>query len=244
MFTIFLDLALSCFFSIIVRKVFCFCIHSKAAKENLNHNEEKSCWYDYEDDFYKFHHLEECQVSTNSYGEKLICDDRKVLIDSMIDAHYALNLAPETLYLCVNIIDRYLSKFNPASTPTEKLQFVGLTSLLLASKYEERCKIHYLHIPMEDVRETEKLILQKLDWNLTVTTPYVFLVRNIKALSDEDKIMKNMVFFFSKLSLTHYSIVCDRKPSMIAASAVYCARIVAGRYPLWSNDLKICTRYS
>lgn len=235
---LFLDLALSIFFSIIV---FCICIHYKAAKKNLNHNEEKSFWYDYEDDFYKFHHLEECQISTNLYGARINCEERKFLIDSIIDAHYALNLAPETLYLCVNIIDRFLSKLNPPSTPIEKIKFVPHISLLLASKYEERRKLHVrdlIHIPPEVVCETEKLILQKLDWNLTVTTPYVFLVRNIK---DEDKMMENMVFFFSELSLTHYSIVCDYKPSMIAASAVYCARIVIGRYPLWNNDLKICT---
>jgi len=251
MFIPFLDLALLCFFTIIIRKVLrCFCLQSKAAKEDYSHtrdDKEKSCWYDYEDDFYKFHHLEECQISTNSYGVRINCDDRKIVIDSMIDAHYALNLAPETLYLCVNIIDRFLSKFNPASTPIEKIKFVPLTSLLLASKYEQRHKLHVhdlVHIPPKHVCETENLILQKLDWNLTVTTPYVFLVRNIKALSDEDKIMKNMVLFFSELSLTHYSIVCDYKPSMIAASAVYCARIVVGRYPLWSSDLKICTGYS
>ncbi|MCH97806.1 cyclin B1 [Trifolium medium] len=56
--------------------------------------------------------------------------------------------------------------------------------------------------------------------------------------------MENMAFFFSELSLTQYSIMCDYKPSTIAASAVYCARIVLGRYPFWSNELKMCTGYS
>jgi len=103
----------------------------------------------------------------------------------------------------------------------------------------------YIYMP-EEICQMEKLILQELGWILTVPTPYVFLVRNIKAclLSDEDKIMENMVMFFSELSLTHYPIVCDYKPSIIAASAVYCARIVLKRYPFWSKALKICTRYS
>jgi len=33
----------------------------------------------------------------------------------------------------------------------------------------------------------EKAILEKLEWNLTVATPYVFLVRFIKATVPSDK---------------------------------------------------------
>ena len=45
-----------------------------------------------------------------------------------------LKLVPETLYLTVNLIDCYLERkevFRP------KLQLVGVTALLIASKYEE-----------------------------------------------------------------------------------------------------------
>jgi hypothetical protein len=43
-------------------------------------------------------------------------------------------LMPETLYLTVNIIDRFLAVY-PVTTKT--LQLVGVTAMLIASKYEE-----------------------------------------------------------------------------------------------------------
>jgi len=59
---------------------------------------------------------------------------RSILIDWLVEVHLKFKLVPETLYLTVNIIDRYLEK-EEVSRP--KLQLVGVTSLLIASKYEE-----------------------------------------------------------------------------------------------------------
>jgi len=41
---------------------------------------------------------------------------------------------PETLYLTVTLLDQYLSQVN---IKTSEMQLVGLTALLLASKYED-----------------------------------------------------------------------------------------------------------
>jgi hypothetical protein len=41
---------------------------------------------------------------------------------------------PETLYLTVNLIDRYLATRN---VTRKRLQLVGVTAMLIASKYEE-----------------------------------------------------------------------------------------------------------
>ena len=41
---------------------------------------------------------------------------------------------PETMYLTVNLIDRFLEK---KLVIRQKLQLVGVTAMLLASKYEE-----------------------------------------------------------------------------------------------------------
>ncbi|CAJ2639300.1 unnamed protein product [Trifolium pratense] len=206
---------------------------------------------DYDDELYKFYHNEETQ---NSCCYKLDSRMRKSVIDWLIQIHYEQKLTSETLYLCVNILDRFLSKSNYEVATKDKLKLLGLASLMLASKYEQRGAVgvydieylaEYSYFP-EEICAMEKHILQQLDWILTVPTPYVFLVRNIRAcvVSDEDKIMENMACFFSELSLTQYSIVCNYKPSEIAASAVYCARIIVGRYPFWSNELKMCTGYS
>lgn len=59
---------------------------------------------------------------------------RSILVDWLVEVHLKFKLVPETLYLTVNIIDRYLSK---TEVTRPKLQLVGVTSLLIASKYEE-----------------------------------------------------------------------------------------------------------
>jgi len=59
---------------------------------------------------------------------------RSILIDWLIEVHLKFKLLPETLYLTVNLIDRYLAK---ELIPRNKLQLVGVTSMLIASKYEE-----------------------------------------------------------------------------------------------------------
>lgn len=59
---------------------------------------------------------------------------RSILVDWLVEVHLKFKLVPETLYLTVNIIDRYLVK-TEVSRP--KLQLVGVTALLIASKYEE-----------------------------------------------------------------------------------------------------------
>lgn len=48
--------------------------------------------------------------------------------------HYKFELMDETLYLTVNLIDRFLA-VQPVLR--KKLQLVGVTAMLLASKYEE-----------------------------------------------------------------------------------------------------------
>jgi cyclin B len=59
---------------------------------------------------------------------------RAILIDWLIEVHDKFELMNETLFLTVNLIDRFLSK---QAVARKKLQLVGLVALLLACKYEE-----------------------------------------------------------------------------------------------------------
>ena len=59
---------------------------------------------------------------------------RGILIDWLIEVHLKFKLVPETLYLTVNLIDRYLEI---DVTSRDKLQLVGVTAMLIACKYEE-----------------------------------------------------------------------------------------------------------
>jgi len=59
---------------------------------------------------------------------------RAILIDWLVEVHKKYKLVPETLYLIVNVIDRYLER---SHITRSKSQLLGVTSLLFASKYEE-----------------------------------------------------------------------------------------------------------
>jgi hypothetical protein len=48
------------------------------------------------------------------------------------------------------------------------------------------------------------VVEHKLDFNLTVLTPYVFLVQFPKAA---DKAMENLAFFLVELCLLHYTMI-------------------------------------
>jgi len=59
---------------------------------------------------------------------------RAILIDWLTDVHLKFKLKPETLFLTVSIIDRFLQKI---SVQRQQLQLVGVTAMFIASKYEE-----------------------------------------------------------------------------------------------------------
>ena len=59
---------------------------------------------------------------------------RSILIDWLVEVHLKFKLMPETLYLTVNLIDRFLEK---EQIMRNKLQLVGVTAMFMASKYEE-----------------------------------------------------------------------------------------------------------
>jgi cyclin B len=59
---------------------------------------------------------------------------RSILIDWLVDVHLKFKLLPETLFITVSIIDRFLEKQRVSK---QRLQLVGVAALFVASKYEE-----------------------------------------------------------------------------------------------------------
>ncbi|GAU21666.1 hypothetical protein TSUD_251500 [Trifolium subterraneum] len=207
---------------------------------------------EYIDDIYQYYKLSEDDVRVHDYMASqpdINAKMRSILVDWLIEVHRKFELMPETFYLTLNIVDRFLST---KAVPRKELQLVGISSMLIASKYEEIwapevsdfvCISDNAYV-REQVLTMEKTILRKLEWYLTVPTPYVFLVRYIKASTPSDKEMENMVNFLAELSMMHYATVSTYCPSMIAASAVYAARSTLERSPIWTDTLKHYTGYS
>lgn len=59
---------------------------------------------------------------------------RAILVDWLVDVHLKFKLRAPTLFLAVNLIDRYLAR---KVVMRQQLQLVGVSAMLLASKYEE-----------------------------------------------------------------------------------------------------------
>ncbi|KAK6163997.1 hypothetical protein DH2020_000861 [Rehmannia glutinosa] len=208
---------------------------------------------EYIEDIYNFYKLTEDDGRVHDYMDsqrEINSKMRAILVDWLIEVHKKFELMPESLYLTVNIVDRFLSV---KTVSRRELQLVGISSMLIACKYEEIwapevsdfIAISDNAYVREQVLLMEKAILGKLEWYLTVPTPYVFLVRYIKASLPADKEMENMTFFYAELGLTNYSTIINYCPSMLAASAVYAARCTLSRSrPLWTDTLKHHTGYA
>lgn len=160
---------------------------------------------------------------------------RAILIDWLVSVHRCFRLVPDTLYLCVHILDKYLSV---RSVSRADFQLLGVTALMLAMKYEEEYDNPY-HVYLDliadnnyvqmDLLECEHNVLVALDYDLSTASPMYFLrkiIYNSNIAIDKDTLR---MYFLSRylcessllgLSMRTYS------PSEIAAASVYLARIM------------------
>ncbi|CAL5345112.1 unnamed protein product [Camellia sinensis] len=91
----------------------------------------------YVEDIYKFYKLTEGESQVHNYMDsqpEINSKMRSILIDWLTEVHRKFELMLETLYLTVNIVDRYLSV---NVVPRRELQLVGISSMLIACKYKE-----------------------------------------------------------------------------------------------------------
>ena len=102
----------------------------------------------------------------------LVWKMRGIVTDWLIQVHSRFRLLPETLFLCVNIIDRFLSA---RVVSLVKLQLVGITCMFITAKVEEIISpsaANFLHCADSSYSETEIFQAERYapktpDWNLS-----------------------------------------------------------------------------
>ncbi|XP_043704041.1 uncharacterized protein LOC122654129 [Telopea speciosissima] len=103
-------------------------------------------------------------------------DMREVLIDWIVVACEICNLSPETFYLTINCIDRYISN---TVIQMSQLQLVGIGCLMIAIKYEEECHGSAMELVLyltkytyskEQIIKMEETILSCLQFELAAPT--------------------------------------------------------------------------
>nr|KAF6499361.1 cyclin B2 [Molossus molossus] len=144
---------------------------------------------DYVKDIYQYLRQLEVLQTINPHfldGRDINGRMRAILVDWLVQVHSKFRLLQETLYMCIAIMDRFL-QVQPVSR--KKLQLVGITALLLASKYEEMFSPNiedFVYITdnaytSSHIREMEALILKELKFELGRPLPLHFLRRASKA---------------------------------------------------------------
>ncbi|EFC48147.1 cyclin-like protein [Naegleria gruberi] len=154
---------------------------------------------------------------------------RLLTINWLMTIHGYYEFSPETMYLCVNIFDRFLSSHPDMAL--DKIHLVAITSLFIASKYEEIKPLNTSHLikmtrkayTKEDILIMERLILKTLDFNLTIASVYVFLKRYLKCSGNFDNVQVQIATFVAEMSL-YDTAMLNYTPSTIACAAIYVAR--------------------
>lgn len=116
---------------------------------------------------------------------------RAMLNDWLIEVHLKFKLVPETLFLTVNLIDRFLARYQ---VHRQKLQLVGVTCMLIASKYEEIYAPEvkdFVYITdkaydKEEILQMEREILMTLEFDISGPSPFRFLERFVKFVDEKD----------------------------------------------------------
>ncbi|KAF1836275.1 hypothetical protein BDW02DRAFT_244460 [Decorospora gaudefroyi] len=154
---------------------------------------------------------------------------RSVLMDWLVQVHNRFTLLPETLFLAVNYVDRFLSC---KVVSLGKLQLVGATALFVAAKYEEiNCpsvqEIVYMvdgAYTADEVLKAERFMLSMLQFELGWPGPMSFL-RRISKADDYDLETRTLSKYFLEITIMDERFVgCT--PSFLSAGAHCLARFM------------------
>ena len=166
---------------------------------------------------------------------------RPYLLDFLIEAHTAFGLLPETLFLTINLLDRYCSR---RVVYKRHYQLVGCAALLIAAKYgdnkervptirELKCMCCALY---EDdmFTQMEWHVLQTLGWLIGHPTIDSFLKLALEGVSPDPEV-EHMACYISEIAMFHKEFI-SKRPSDMARSSLALARCILDRpQPLHSG---------
>lgn len=165
---------------------------------------------------------------------------RSWLIDWFVEVHIKYKLKAETLYLTVNLLDRYLEV---QAVRHQELQLIGVTVMFIASKFEEIYPPEvkdFVYIcnegwSKEEILDAEVRILTRLQFVLCAPTFGHFLDRYAHVIGcSEDQ--KHLMQYLLELTLPH-SFMLQYPPSHLAAAAVLMSNKLLRHHPSWPAAL-------
>ncbi|KAJ4990048.1 cyclin [Stagonosporopsis vannaccii] len=199
-----------------------------------------------------FEYLKELEIATMANPDYMDSQNelewkmRGILVDWLLEVHTRFRLLPETLFLAVNIIDRFLST---KIVQLDRLQLVGVTAMFIASKYEEVLSPHvqnFRHVAddgftEEEILSAERFVLSALNYDLSYPNPMNFL-RRISKADNYDIQTRTLGKYLLEIGCLDHRFLAH-PPSQVAAAAMYLARLVLERGP-WDSTLAHYSGYS
>ena len=159
-------------------------------------------------------------------------ENRGILIDWLLQVHAKFGLLQESLFLTVNLIDRFLGM---RAISLSKLQLVGLACFFIATKYEETYAPSVKEIAnlaeglysTEEILKAEKYILKTLEWDLRAPGPLGWLRRGSKA-DDCEVHARTVAKYLIEIACLERKLI-GIVPSLTSAAALWLARLTLGR---------------
>lgn len=173
---------------------------------------------------------------------------RGVLVDWLVEVHWKFKLYPETLFLTVNLLDRFLSV--KPNIPRSQLQLVGVTCLLIAAKYEDIYAPEIkdiVHIcdktyKKDEILSMEVLILNTLGFRITTPSALLFLLRMAKiARCDERQFY--LAQYCLELAMADYHLWTNHSSSQLAAATLFLSSKLLRKSPAWPQALQEMSGY-
>jgi len=155
---------------------------------------------------------------------------RSVITDYMVRVCQNFKLSDNTLFLSISILDRFLASSMPYMVSKDKLRIISLTSVLIASKYNDVEVPPVNEIAKEcnsertDILALESIILNTLQFTLSVATVNLFLQLYFQFWKC-DSIIKFMSQFVCEVALQDYGTLLFT-PSDVAYSSIHLCKYI------------------
>ena len=174
---------------------------------------------------------------------------RAFLVEWIIDVHRKFRLDPETLYVTVFLIDRFLSL---KQIKKSQLHILGVTALLISTKYEEiyppdlreLLNVSENKFNRAEVLQMEKDMLITMQFELTQPSAYRFLerFRKISSIVNDDKTFF-LAQYIQEIALLDASLL-QYYPSEIAAASLILSSRCLKKVNCWTTEMEQATQYT
>ncbi|KAF4605377.1 hypothetical protein EYR40_004161 [Pleurotus pulmonarius] len=176
-----------------------------------------------------------CSLQSMDQQPEIRWHMRPCLVDFLVEVHFAFRLRPETLYLTLNIIDRYVSR---RIVYVKHYQLVGCAALWIAAKFEDaKDRVPTVQelasVCQEAYDETafiqmEGHVLSTIQWTLGHPTAEAWLRLMCCGPVMEEPKVQHVARFLMEITLFYREFV-KHSPSTIALAALTLARYLCGK---------------